>query len=87
MTDKGAPIRLKDRALKHCVMVGEAGYPPGSGRKPVDTRRLVDACEIEGCPEPATQAHGVPPDLIQTCDAHAEAVMLELISAIVEVPK
>lgn len=62
------------------VIVGEAGYPPRSGRKPVDTRRLVDACDVEGCWNPATQAHGFADALTLTCDEHAEQVMLELLA-------
>lgn len=59
------------------VMVGEAGYPD---REPKDTRKLVDACHVVGCDLPATQLHGMYPDLIQTCDGHAN----EVIEALVE---
>jgi hypothetical protein len=74
--------QLKDRGQIHCVLVGEPGYPPNSGREPVDTRRIVDACHVEGCSEAATQLHGLPKAPILTCDAHAEAVMLALLEGI-----
>jgi hypothetical protein len=73
-------MKLKDRSVVHLVIVGEAGYPPGSGRKPVDTRRPVEACQIEDCLEPATQLHGFMDDPILTCDGHADEVMAELAS-------
>ena len=41
-------------------------------------------CGISGCDEPATQMHGILPDLIYTCDEHAEAVMLNIVSLITE---
>lgn len=73
---------LKPRDSVHCVIVGEPGYPPGSGRRPVDTQRTVPACEVEDCPQPATQTHGFADNLIQTCDGHAEAVMLALLGSL-----
>lgn len=75
-------VRLKDRDKIHCVVVGDAGYPRGSGRYPVDTRELRDACQVEGCTLEARQAHGLPDDLILTCDDHVEAVTLWLLEQI-----
>lgn len=72
-------LRLKARDRVHLVIVGQAGWPPGLGKTPVDTRRAVDACEVEDCKEPATQVHGPTHALIKTCDDHSQEVMMEIV--------
>lgn len=67
--------RFKSPGEVKAVIVGKAGYPPHTGKQPVDTRHLVQACNLEGCWLPATQVHGLPDQLIHTCDDHSEIVM------------
>lgn len=67
----------RDRGVKYVERTDEHGR-----------RRALQACDIEDCWEPATQSHGFYPDLIVTCDAHAEQVILELLGGIgLDVPE
>lgn len=68
---------FKDRESLHFVEV----YT-GEGKNM--RRGIVSACDILDCSKPATQEHGFYPNLIRTCDEHAEEVILELLSLIVD---
>lgn len=42
--------------------------------------RLVTACDTEDCWKQATQFHGTEDHPVYSCDEHADAVMLEILS-------